>query len=164
MGGGESGRSAAAACRTRRKIKGASAVIDQVKIGLHLRLSLRRCLFVCIDKSCDLADRTLCLLSIQRRGGGRGGGEEEEGGTTLCSKVNLFLRNAGKPFHVLDKPDEKSSAVSHKPGKLEHDGENCHLIQRQEEVTNQTGANLSTLTASERAAPVLQGHQLSRDF
>lgn len=42
-------------------------------IGLHLRLSLGCCSFVCIDKSRDLADRTLCLLSIQK-GGGREGG------------------------------------------------------------------------------------------
>lgn len=81
VGGGEGGRSAAAVCRTQGKIKGAPASIDPVKIGLHLRPSLRRRLFVCIDKSCDLADGTLCLLSIQRGGGGGGGGggERREG-------------------------------------------------------------------------------------
>lgn len=34
----------------------------------------------------------------------------------------------------------------------------------QTEVTNQIEANLSVLTASERALPVLQGHKLFNDF
>lgn len=52
-------------CAGRRgEIKGASPFIDCIKIGLHLQLSYCCCLFVCLDKSCDLAERTLCLLSI----------------------------------------------------------------------------------------------------
>lgn len=84
--------------------------IDPVKIGLHLRPSLRRRLFVCIDKSCDLADETLCLLSIQRGGGGVGGGGAEvrkrrrrnnnsAAKSSSSSQANLF--------YVLDKLAEK---------------------------------------------------------
>lgn len=61
----EKKRGGAAVCRTEREIKGASPFIDCIKIGLHLQLSYCCCLFVCLDKSCDLAERTLCLLSIQ---------------------------------------------------------------------------------------------------
>lgn len=55
-------------------------------------------MFVCIDKSCDLAQRTLCLLSIQETGDGRREGEleggvdrerQEEEREAHCSKVIL---------------------------------------------------------------------------
>lgn len=131
-GGGERGRSAAAACRTHRKIKGASPFIDQVKIGLHLRLSLRCCLFVGIDKSRDPADGTLCLLSIQRRGGGRGGGEEEEeeeqhsAAKSTSSSPSEMQANLSTSF---------TNWIKKHCGQLQtwqtgQFGENCHLTQR----------------------------------
>lgn len=111
----DGGRSAAAACRTHRKIKGASVFIDQVKISLGLRPSLRCCLFVCIDKSCDLADRTLCLLSIQRRGGGRGGCEEEEDEHHAAAKSTPSSRHLSTSFTAWIKNH-------YKPGKLDNLG------------------------------------------
>lgn len=129
MGGGEGGRSAAAACRTHGKIRAAPASIDPVKIGLHLRLSLRRRLFVCIDKSCDLADGTLCLLSIQRGGGG--GGRWEEEGVEVRKRRRRINNSAAKStsssqaslFYVLDKPGEKLDLFVFGRG-------GCHLIHR----------------------------------
>lgn len=101
--------------------------IDPVKIGLHLRPSLRRRLFVCIDKSCDLADETLCLLSIQRGGGGVGGRGAEvrkrrrnnnsAAKSTSSSQANLF--------YVLDKLAEKLDLFFCGWG-----GGGCHLIHR----------------------------------
>lgn len=164
MGGGERGRSAAAACRTHRKIKGASPFIDQVKIGLHLQLSLRSCLFVCIDKPCDLADRTLCLLSIQRRGGGRGGCKEEEEEQRSAAKSTSSSPKYRQTFLLPLQPGVKEALRSTSNlanwtigGKLSPDPP-------QTKVTNQMEANSSILTVSERALPVLQGPTLSNDF
>ena len=70
----------AAVCRMQREIKGASPSIDRIKIGFHLQLSYCCCLFVCLNKSCDLAERTLCLLSIQ---GTRGKREQRTEAETL---------------------------------------------------------------------------------
>lgn len=107
-------RKRAAASRTQREIKGASPSIDCVKIGLHLQLSYCCCLFVCLDKSCDLAQRTLCLLSIQetrgRSEGGRGRqwrgektrpGKERKGEShcsNICFGFNLVLLTALSPL------------------------------------------------------------------
>lgn len=89
----------AAVCRTQKEIKGASLSIDCIKIGLHLQLSYCRCLFVCLDESCDLAKRTLFAQHPGNRGkkGGvdRGrhkkGGKrkEKEEGESHCSTARL---------------------------------------------------------------------------
>ena len=76
-GGREQKGRRAAACWTQGEIKGASPFIDCIKIGLHLQLSYCCCLFVCLDKSCDLAERTLCLLSIRGNRGTEGGVDRE---------------------------------------------------------------------------------------
>lgn len=65
-------------CRTQGEIKGASPFIDCIKIGLHLQLSRCCCLFVCLDKSCDLAEGTQRLLGARGTGGEEGGGVERE--------------------------------------------------------------------------------------
>lgn len=81
--------------------------IHQVKIGLQLRLSLRCCWFVCIDKSCDLANRTLCISQQPekrwREGWREEGREECEEEEEQQHSAAKSTSSSGKPFSCLCK-------------------------------------------------------------
>lgn len=110
---GEKKAGGAAVCRTQGEIKGASLSIDCTKIGLHLQLSYCCCLFVCLDKSCDLGERTLCLLSIQGTGGAEGGVDrsrkkKRREGRVRGKRITLQQSQLEFPFSVTDGSHEAS--------------------------------------------------------